>query len=78
MDFDGEGDDDQAEFHAESEQSTHPAVQSRWPTRVCQRNIVKIPILWNTGNLSIGFFFLIWQSDRWVSLKQSIVQKKRY
>ncbi|XP_053615269.1 HEAT repeat-containing protein 5B [Plodia interpunctella] len=31
---DGEGDDDQAEFHAESEQSTHPAVQSRWPTRV--------------------------------------------
>ncbi|KAF9416302.1 hypothetical protein HW555_006256 [Spodoptera exigua] len=33
-DFDGEGDDDQAEFHAESEQSTHPAVQSRWPTRV--------------------------------------------
>ncbi|CAH0760779.1 unnamed protein product [Diatraea saccharalis] len=33
-DFDAEGDDDQAEFHAESEQSTHPAVQSRWPTRV--------------------------------------------
>ncbi|XP_052754160.1 HEAT repeat-containing protein 5B isoform X2 [Galleria mellonella] len=33
-DLDGEGDDDQAEFHAESEQSTHPAVQSRWPTRV--------------------------------------------
>ncbi|XP_072933477.1 HEAT repeat-containing protein 5B [Epargyreus clarus] len=33
-DFDVEGDDDQAEFHAESEQSTHPAVQSRWPTRV--------------------------------------------
>ncbi|XP_038207132.1 HEAT repeat-containing protein 5B isoform X1 [Zerene cesonia] len=29
-----EGDDDQAEFHAESEQSTHPAVQPRWPTRV--------------------------------------------
>lgn len=34
-DFDVEGDDDQVEFHAESEQSTHPAVQSRWPTRVC-------------------------------------------
>ncbi|XP_045454840.1 HEAT repeat-containing protein 5B [Melitaea cinxia] len=33
-DFDAEGDDDQAEFHAESEQSTHPAVQPRWPTRV--------------------------------------------
>ncbi|XP_026315356.1 HEAT repeat-containing protein 5B isoform X2 [Hyposmocoma kahamanoa] len=33
-DFDAEGDDDQAEFHAESEQVTHPAVQSRWPTRV--------------------------------------------
>lgn len=33
-DFDAEGDDDQAEFHAESELVTHPAVQSRWPTRV--------------------------------------------
>ncbi|XP_046971880.1 HEAT repeat-containing protein 5B [Vanessa cardui] len=33
-DLDAEGDDDQAEFHAESEQSTHPAVQPRWPTRV--------------------------------------------
>ncbi|KAJ0172296.1 hypothetical protein K1T71_012269 [Dendrolimus kikuchii] len=33
-DFDAEGDDDQAEFHADSDQSTHPAVQSRWPTRV--------------------------------------------
>ncbi|XP_049886108.1 HEAT repeat-containing protein 5B isoform X2 [Pectinophora gossypiella] len=32
-DFDVEGDDDQAEFHAEAE-DTHPAVQSRWPTRV--------------------------------------------
>nr|XP_032522705.1 HEAT repeat-containing protein 5B [Danaus plexippus plexippus] len=29
-----EDDDDQAEFHAESEQATHPAVQPRWPTRV--------------------------------------------
>ncbi|XP_060805849.1 HEAT repeat-containing protein 5B [Amyelois transitella] len=29
-----EGDDDQAEFHAQTEQSTHPAVQARWPTRV--------------------------------------------
>lgn len=33
-DLDAEGDDDQAEFHAASEQSTHPAVQPRWPTRV--------------------------------------------
>nr|XP_037868102.1 HEAT repeat-containing protein 5B isoform X1 [Bombyx mori]XP_037868103.1 HEAT repeat-containing protein 5B isoform X1 [Bombyx mori] len=33
-DFDAEGDDDQAEFHADTDQSTHPAVQSRWPTRV--------------------------------------------
>ncbi|KAL4717408.1 hypothetical protein ACJJTC_017295 [Scirpophaga incertulas] len=33
-DLDGEGDDDQAEFHAGPEQSTHPTVQSRWPTRV--------------------------------------------
>ncbi|XP_041982599.1 HEAT repeat-containing protein 5B isoform X2 [Aricia agestis] len=29
-----EGDDDQAEFHAESEQATHPAIQPRWMTRV--------------------------------------------
>ncbi|KAI8437677.1 hypothetical protein MSG28_011921 [Choristoneura fumiferana] len=34
IDFDGEGDDDQAEFHADTNESTHPAVQSRWPTRV--------------------------------------------
>ncbi|XP_013165823.1 PREDICTED: HEAT repeat-containing protein 5B [Papilio xuthus] len=33
-DFDGEGDDDQVEFHAESEQSTHPAIQPRWSTKV--------------------------------------------
>ncbi|XP_063832708.1 HEAT repeat-containing protein 5B-like [Ostrinia nubilalis] len=33
-DLEAEGDDDQAEFHADSDQSTHPAVQSRWPTRV--------------------------------------------
>ncbi|KPJ17935.1 HEAT repeat-containing protein 5B [Papilio machaon] len=34
MDFDGEGDDDQVEFHAESDQSTHPAIQPRWSTKV--------------------------------------------
>ncbi|KAG5899474.1 hypothetical protein JTB14_015325 [Gonioctena quinquepunctata] len=39
----GEADDDQAEFHAE-EDSSHPAVQPRWPTRVfaaeCVRKII--------------------------------------
>lgn len=34
LDFDAEDDDDQEEFHAGPEQSTHPAVQPRWPTRV--------------------------------------------
>ncbi|XP_063929374.1 HEAT repeat-containing protein 5B isoform X4 [Zophobas morio] len=39
-----EADDDQAEFHAEEDSSTHPAVQPRWPTRVfaaeCVRKII--------------------------------------
>ncbi|KAL3290046.1 hypothetical protein HHI36_023417 [Cryptolaemus montrouzieri] len=39
-----EDDDDQAEFHAEEDISTHPAVQPRWPTRVfaaeCVRKII--------------------------------------
>lgn len=39
-----EDDDDQAEFHAETDSSTHPAVQPRWPTRVfaaeCVRKII--------------------------------------
>lgn len=39
-----EVDDDQAEFHAEDDSSTHPAVQPRWPTRVfaaeCVRKII--------------------------------------
>jgi hypothetical protein len=39
-----EADDDQAEFHAEDDSSTHPAVQPRWPTRVfaaeCVRKII--------------------------------------
>ncbi|XP_067013409.1 HEAT repeat-containing protein 5B [Anabrus simplex] len=39
-----EPDDDQAEFHADEDQSTHPAVQPRWPTRVfaaeCVRRII--------------------------------------
>ncbi|XP_050679347.1 HEAT repeat-containing protein 5B [Leptidea sinapis] len=33
-DLEGDGEDDDAEFHAESEQDTHPALQPRWPTRV--------------------------------------------
>ena len=43
-DDDGDGDDDNIEFHAEDNQSTHPAVQPRWPTRVfaaeCVRKII--------------------------------------
>lgn len=39
-----EADDDQIEFHADSESSTHPMVQPRWPTRVfaaeCVRKII--------------------------------------
>ncbi|GBP42418.1 HEAT repeat-containing protein 5B [Eumeta japonica] len=33
-DLEVEGDDDQVEFHADSDQNTHPPVQPRWPTRV--------------------------------------------
>lgn len=39
-----EDDDDVAEFHAEEKESTHPAVQPRWPTRIfaaeCVRKII--------------------------------------
>lgn len=39
-----ENDDDNIEFHAEDNQSTHPQVQPRWPTRVfaseCVRKII--------------------------------------
>ena len=39
-----EGDDDQAEFHAANDTSTHPAIQPRWPTRVfaaeCVRRLI--------------------------------------
>lgn len=39
-----EYDDDVAEFHAEEKESTHPAVQPRWPTRIfaaeCVRKII--------------------------------------
>lgn len=43
-DDDNDNDDDVAEFHAEEKESTHPAVQPRWPTRVfaaeCVRRII--------------------------------------
>lgn len=43
-DEDQDNDDDIAEFHAEEKESTHPAVQPRWPTRVfaaeCLRKII--------------------------------------
>ena len=43
-DDENEADDDVTEFHAEENQSTHPAVQPRWPTRVfaaeCIRKII--------------------------------------
>lgn len=43
-DEDDDDDDDVAEFHAEENTSTHPAVQPRWPTRVfasqCVRKIM--------------------------------------
>lgn len=46
-----EVDDDQAEFHAEEDTSTHPAVQPRWPTRVFAAECVrKIIIACETSN----------------------------
>ncbi|XP_044256431.1 HEAT repeat-containing protein 5B isoform X4 [Tribolium madens] len=52
-----EADDDQAEFHAEDDSSTHPAVQPRWPTRVfaaeCVRKI--ITACESSSNKSIHF-----------------------
>lgn len=43
-DDENDNDDDVAEFHAEEKESTHPAVQPRWPTRVfaaeCVRKII--------------------------------------
>lgn len=45
-DDDGEPDDDQTEFHAAEDTTTHPAVQPRWPTRVfaaeCVRKIIAV------------------------------------
>ncbi|EEB14387.1 conserved hypothetical protein [Pediculus humanus corporis] len=42
--YENEGDDDQAEFHAGNESSNHSAIQPRWPTRVfaaeCVRKLI--------------------------------------
>lgn len=52
-----EADDDQAEFHAEDDSSTHPAVQPRWPTRVfaaeCVRKIITACEINRTGHFDL-------------------------
>lgn len=50
-----EPDDDQAEFHAADDQSTHPAVQPRWPTRVFAAECVRRIIVACEGNKSAHF-----------------------
>lgn len=52
---DVEHDDDQAEFHAADDQSTHPAVQPRWPTRVFAAECVRRIIVACEGNKSAHF-----------------------
>lgn len=52
---DVEPDDDQAEFHAADDQSTHPAVQPRWPTRVFAAECVRRIIVACEGNKSAHF-----------------------
>jgi hypothetical protein len=52
---DMEPDDDQAEFHAADDQSTHPAVQPRWPTRVFAAECVRRIIVACEGNKSAHF-----------------------
>nr|CAD7398135.1 unnamed protein product [Timema poppensis] len=59
-DGEGEGeetepDDDQAEFHAADDQSTHPAVQPRWPTRVFAAECVRKIIVACEGNKGAHF-----------------------
>lgn len=55
-----EVDDDQAEFHAEEDTSTHPAVQPRWPTRVFAAECVrKIISACETNNKKTTHFDLI-------------------
>lgn len=50
-----EVDDDQIEFHAEDSQSTHPAVQPRWPTRVFAAECVRKIIVACEGNRGAHF-----------------------
>ncbi|XP_021938507.1 HEAT repeat-containing protein 5B isoform X3 [Zootermopsis nevadensis] len=52
---DVEPDDDQAEFHAADDHSTHPAVQPRWPTRVFAAECVRRIIVACEGNKSAHF-----------------------
>lgn len=52
---DAEPDDDQAEFHAADDQSTHPAVQPRWPTRVFAAECVRRVIVACEGNKTAHF-----------------------
>ena len=52
---DVEPDDDQAEFHAADDQTTHPAVQPRWPTRVFAAECVQRIIVACEGNKSAHF-----------------------
>lgn len=52
---DVEPDDDQAEFHAADDQSTHPAVQPRWPTRVFAAECVRRIIVACEGNKGAHF-----------------------
>ncbi|XP_023717362.1 HEAT repeat-containing protein 5B isoform X2 [Cryptotermes secundus] len=52
---DVEPDDDQVEFHAADDQSTHPAVQPRWPTRVFAAECVRRIIVACEGNKSAHF-----------------------
>ncbi|XP_049821749.1 HEAT repeat-containing protein 5B isoform X2 [Aethina tumida] len=55
-DNDGEADDDQEEFHADQNDSSHPAVQPRWPTRVFAAECVrKIIAACETNNKSAHF-----------------------
>ncbi|GFG34432.1 hypothetical protein Cfor_07683, partial [Coptotermes formosanus] len=52
---DVEPDDDQTEFHAADDHSTHPAVQPRWPTRVFAAECVRRIIVACEGNKGAHF-----------------------
>ncbi|XP_038116555.1 HEAT repeat-containing protein 5B isoform X3 [Culex quinquefasciatus] len=55
---DNEADDDNIEFHPEDNQSTHPAVQPRWPTRVFAAECVR-KIISTCENASAAHFDLL-------------------